>query len=156
MLLTNLVVENFKEAMEKVDWYKLRWTIEVFHKILKSGCQVEACRLQTGDRLKRYITICSIIAWRLHWMTFINRTDPQKPCTVLLENHEWKALYGKINKTSAVPNDPPTVRVAVRWIAMLGGFLARKNDGEPGIITIWRGWQRLSDIADDFILFSPT
>lgn len=153
MLLTNLAVDDFDSAQEKVDWYKLRWTIEVFHKVLKSGCQVETCRLQSADRLQRYIALFSVIAWRLHWMTHINRNQPTKPCTIILTEQEWQALYCKIHKTDQPSKKPPVVRDAIRWIAMLGGFLARKGDGEPGIITLWRGWQRLNDIAEDYVLF---
>lgn len=153
MLLTNVAVDDFESAHERVCWYKLRWTIEVFHKILKSGCQVEACRLQSADRLKRYIALLSVIAWRLHWMTHVHRNEPKEPCSAILAQHEWQALYCKIHKTDQPAQKPPTTDEAIRWIARLGGFLDRKGDGEPGIITVWRGWQRLTDIADDYLLF---
>lgn len=156
MLLTNVRVSNSKDAAERVHWYKLRWTIEVFHKILKSGCQVESCRLQTGERLMRYLTLFSIIAWRLHWMTHMNRINPDLPCDQILSENEWRALFCKINRTDNPPKKPPTIREAIRWIASLGGFLGRKGDLEPGTITLWRGWQRLYDITDDYQLFSSS
>ncbi len=81
MLLTDLQVISFEEAKEKVAWYCLRWRIEVFHKTLKSGLKVEQCRLQRADRLIRYLTVMSIIAWRIYWLTLIARTDPELPCT---------------------------------------------------------------------------
>ena len=65
MLLTNLKVENFDDALEKIAWYKLRWRIEMFFKVLKSGFSVEDCRLSDGKRLIKYLTIMSILAWRL-------------------------------------------------------------------------------------------
>ena len=95
----------------------------------------------------------SIIAWRLFWMTKINRTDPDAPCTVVLAEHEWKALYSAIYRTRDLPEQLPTVRQVVRWIARLGGFLGRRRDKEPGITVIWRGWQRLNDIASTWLLF---
>ena len=95
----------------------------------------------------------SIIAWRLFWMTKINRTDPDAPCTVVLAEHEWKALYSAIYRTRDLPEQLPTVRQVVRWIARLGGFLGRGKDKEPGITVIWRGWQRLNDIASTWLLF---
>lgn len=152
MLLTDLPVNTFDEAVEKVRWYCLRWRIEVFHKILKSGLRVEQCRLQTADRLIRYLTVMSIIAWRIYWITLIARTNPELPCTPLLAEDEWKVLYSKIHRTKSYPKTPPRIREVVRWIAMLGGFLARKGDGEPGVITLWRGWKRLFDLSEGWSL----
>ncbi len=153
MLLTNIVITSFDDALEKIRWYRLRWGIEVFHKILKSGCRVESCRLGTAERLTKYLALFAIIAWRLHWITQLNRENPENPCTPMLADHEWKSLYCKIHKTKSYPKDPPSTRLAVRWIAQLGGFLARKGDNEPGIVTVWRGWQRLTDISEDWLLF---
>jgi hypothetical protein len=147
LLLINLPVNDFENALQVIRWYCCRWQIEVYHKVIKSGCRVEDCRLQTADRLHSYIALMSVIAWRLHWLTFISRADPDLPCTVALSTVEWQALYMRINNTTSLPEAPPTVRQAVRWIAQLGGFLARKHDGEPGITVLWRGWQRLQDIA---------
>lgn len=155
MLLTNVPVESFEEAKERLSWYKLRWHIENFHKVLKSGLKVELCRLEAIDRLERYVTTCSIVAWHLYWLTHASRVDPEGCCIQVLADHEWKALYCRIHKTSHPPKEPPTTREAIRWIASLGGFLGRKGDGEPGIITLWRGWQRLTDISDDWLLFHP-
>lgn len=152
MLLTNLLITSFEEAKEKVSWYCLRWRIEVFHKILKSGLRVEQCRLQTADRLIRYLTVMSIIAWRIYWVTLIARADPDLPCTLLFADDEWKVLYSKIKKTKSYPKVPPRIRETVRWIAQLGGFLARKGDGEPGVMTLWRGWKRLCDLSEGWNL----
>lgn len=147
LLLTNVSISNFEEATRVIAWYCCRWQIEVFHKIIKAGCRVEDCLLQTAQRLQNYIALMCIVAWRLHWITFINRTEPDLPCTVVLTTVEWQALYMRIHKTTKFPDSAPTVRQAVRWIAHLGGFLGRKSDAEPGITTIWRGWQRLQDFS---------
>lgn len=152
LLLTNTPVESFNEAVQVIGWYGCRWQIELFHKIIKSGCTVEACRLEKADRLQNYIALMSVVAWRLHWMTYINRSHPDWPCTVILTTTEWQVLYMRIHRTSSLPQTLPTVRQAVRWIAQLGGFLGRKRDGEPGITVIWRGWQRLQDMADTWHL----
>ncbi len=152
LLLTDLTINNFEEALEKVKWYCLRWRIEVFHKILKSGLKVEECRLQAADRLIRYLTVMSIIAWRIFFITLIARADPQLPCNKILEEEEWKILYSKMHGTKNYPLEPPTIKEAVLWIAKLGGFLGRKNDGDPGPITLWRGWKRLFDIAEGWSL----
>lgn len=147
MLLTNTPVTDFEEAVQVVGWYCCRWQIEVFHKIIKSGCRVESSLLQTAKRLQNYITLMCIVAWRLHWLTYINRTAPDLPCSHILTTVEWQALYMRIHKTTKFPKILPTVHQSIRWIAQLGGFLGRKSDGEPGITVIWRGWQRLQDLA---------
>lgn len=148
VLLTNIPINNFEGAVEKMRWYCLRWRIEVFHKILKSGLRVEECRLGTADRLIRYLTVMSVIAWRIFFITLIARSDPTLPCTDLLAEEEWKVLYTKMHQSKDYPSAPPTIKEAVLWIAKLGGFLARKNDGEPGPITLWRGWKRLFDFTE--------
>ena len=152
MLLTNTPVGNFDDAVCVVGWYCCRWQIEIFHKIIKSGCTVEDCRLETTERLQNYIALMSVVAWRLHWLTYLNRANPDLPCTVALNIIEWQALYRRIHRSTALPDNTPTIRQAVRWIAQLGGFLGRNSDGEPGITAIWRGWQRLQDISDTWYL----
>ena len=147
LLVTNVPVTSFLEAVERVKWYRARWHIEVFHRVLKSGCRVEACQLERADKLRRYLTLTSVIAWRLFWLVQINRAQPDAMCTVVLSEDEWQALYVAIHRTTQLPDDVPTVRQVVRWIAHLGGFLGRKHDGEPGVTVIWRGWQRLHDIT---------
>lgn len=93
VLLTNTTVKSFSQAAQVIAWYCCRWQIEVFHKIIKSGCRVEDCRLQTAARLQNYIALMCVIAWRLQWLTYINRINPQAPCTTALTTIEWQALY---------------------------------------------------------------
>jgi len=152
MLLTNLPVRSFEEAYEKVLWYRLRWRIEMYFKVLKSGFRVEACRLGHAERLARYLTVMSIVAWRLFMITLIARTDPAAPCSTLLADHEWKVLFLKANKNKPLPKKPPHIGDVVIWVAKLGGYLARGNDGPPGTITLWRGWKRLADLTEGWNL----
>lgn len=153
VLYTNQKIESVEDAANVIETYKLRWRIELLHKILKSGCGIEQCRLADAERLKKCITIYSIISWRILWMTIQHRQNPKASCASVLTENEWKALYCRINKTSIPCKKPPGLHEAIHWIARLGGFLDRKSDGEPGMITIWRGWQRLSDITEDWKLF---
>lgn len=155
LLLTNYPTETEQDVIARIHWYSMRWHIENFHRVLKSGCTVEAVRLETSDRLKRYITLMSIIAWRLYWMVKVSRTQPQESCEIFLSEHEWKPLYCKTFKTRDLPSQPPTIREAIHWIARLGGFLDRKGDGEPGSTTLWRGWQRLTDLSETWRLIYP-
>jgi hypothetical protein len=154
MLLTNRPVTDFLGACEMVRWYGCRWRIEMFHKILKSGYRIEACRLSDGIRLSKYLAVMSIVAWRMFLITFISRTDPDLSCESLLSAEEWKVLFTRMNRCETIPKQAPTVRQVVRWIAQLGGFLARKHDGEPGTIYLWRGWKRLADLAEGWTLAS--
>ena len=152
MLLTNLPVTSFAEACEKIFWYSLRWRIEMYFKVLKSGFKVEECRLGHADRLTRYLAVMSIVAWRIFMITLIARTHPATPCTKFLSDHEWRILFMKVNDKKKLPKKIPAMREVVIWIAQLGGFLARKGDGHPGTITLWRGWKRLADLAEGWNL----
>ncbi len=91
-LLTDLPVGGPAEAIEKLRWYALRWKIEVFHKILKSGCRVEESRLRTAERLVRLVAVCCIVSWRIFWMTMINRTHPDAPPVIALTRTELDLL----------------------------------------------------------------
>ena len=117
MLLTNLVVEDFEQAYEKVKWYCLRWRVEMFHKMLKSGFKIEACRLSEADRLIRYLTLMSVIAWRLFMVTLLARTDPALPCTTVLSNVEYQVLSLKMKNKRSSLKVVPTVAEVVVWIA---------------------------------------
>ena len=144
-LLTSEPVTSFAEAVEKINWYKLRWSIEVFHKILKSGCRIEDCRLQHADKLKRYVCLMSIIAVRIFQITMSARSKPDAPCTSELTETQWRVLYMRVHKTKKFPTKTPTLKEAVGWIAELGGYQNRRTDPPPGIIVIWRGWQTLEE-----------
>ena len=119
----------------------------MYFKVLKSGFNVEDCRLATADRLIRYLSVMSIVAWRILMLTLMARTEPELPCTEFLSETEWCVLFRAVDKQSALPQSPPPIRDAVIWIARLGGFLARKSDGMPGTLALWRGWKRLSDLT---------
>lgn len=152
MLLTNLEVTSFEQAYEKVRWYGLRWRIEMFFKVIKSGFHVESCRLAHGKRLARYLTIMSIVAWRLFMITIIARTEPNQCSSSLLTRNEWQILIRKTTRSRDIPEKPPTIKEAVACIAKLGGHLGRKNDGPPGTLTLWRGWKRLITLVEGFKL----
>jgi cytochrome c oxidase subunit IV len=147
MLLTTLAVQTALEAVEKVQWYICRWQIELLFKILKSGCRIEQLQLETAERLRRCLAVYALIAWRVLFLTMQSREVTNMPCDILLELEEWQALYCYIHNTKTPPTQPPTLEAATRMIARLGGFLGRKGDGHPGATTIWRGLQRLQDIA---------
>ena len=88
----------------------------------------------------------SIVAWKVYWLTLVSRVLPNIPASQVLSEKEWKILFVTFNPIRKTPSKPPTISKITTWIAQLGGFLARKNDGPPGITHIWRGLQKLSDM----------
>lgn len=152
-LLTTVPVDSGEAAVRIVKWYAQRWQIEVMHKILKSGCRLQQRQLGTAARLRRVAMIDLIVAWRILGMTKAARERPEAPASDWLEKNEWQALVCYFEKTSQAPSRPPSLRQAIRWIAQLGGFLARRGDGEPGPVVMWRGLQQLRAITAAWIRF---
>jgi IS4 transposase len=143
-LVTNLPVKSLADATEKLQWYALRWKIEVFFKILKSSFKVEDSKLRTAESLCKLIAVFSVMAWRLFWMTMINRSSDSAPAQVALSKQEMKIL--DILKPNFDLNKKPTLATYLLKIARLGGYLARAHDPPPGNIVMWRGMARLSEI----------
>ena len=152
MLITNLPINHKDEAIEKITWYSHRWNIEIFHKILKSGCSVENAQLRDGARLKKYIALKSIVAMRIFWLTRTFNQSGSDNCETVLSKQEWQILYRKINR-SEPPKRPPTIKEVYYWIGKLGGHIGRNSDLPPGIISIWRGWTRFMDVIEDYHVF---
>ena len=152
LLLTTLPINNISDVIIYIKWYSYRWLIEHYHYTLKSGCSLEKLQLKTAKRLEMALATYSIVAWRLLWLTYIARRNPNNDCSVVLEPHEWKALYATIHGKNYHEARRTTLEEVIRWIAQLGGFLGRKNDGFPGVKTIWRGLKRLDDIASTWLL----
>jgi hypothetical protein len=155
LLLTTVPITTTDDALERLAWYAARWGIEVWHKVLKSGCRIEDRQLETAERLLRCLTLYSVIAWRILSAVMLARSAPNLPCTVLLDDDEWQALYCRIQRVAVAPTKPPTLRQAVRWIAQLGGFLGRKHDGDPGVTVLWKGLQHLVDLTAMYQIMRP-
>jgi Transposase DNA-binding/Transposase Tn5 dimerisation domain len=147
LLLTTLAVESVAAAMICIGYYTLRWLIERYHYTLKSGCQLEQLQLESADRIKRAFVTYSLVAWRLLWLTYHSRLEPDASCECILEPDEWQALACHHLGQGQPPLKPPTLGEAVLMLAQLGGFLARRGDGVPGVKTIWRGFSRLTDLV---------
>ncbi len=146
LLVTTLPVTTLAEALQIVHWYTLRWVIERFHYVLKSGCHIEQLQLETAARLQRALATYALVAWRLLWLTYQARVPAAQPASPHFAPEEIQLLT-QLPPLPKLPADQPlTLHQAVRRIAQLGGFLARKADGEPGVKTIWRGLQRLTDL----------
>jgi hypothetical protein len=146
LLLSNLPVETPEQAIEKLTWYLCRWQIEIYFKVLKSGCRVEELQLETRERLEPALALYMIIAWRVLYLTKLGRNCPEMPCNAVFAEEEWRAVY-LVTQRRAPPEQSPSLDTMVRMLATLGGFLNRKSDGFPGPKTIWIGLQRTADFV---------
>jgi hypothetical protein len=155
MLLTTCRVDNFADAIEKIEWYTKRWCIEVYHRTLKSGCKIEERQLGSAIRIEACLAVDMVVAWRVYHLAKLGREVPDVPCTVFFEEAEWIALTAFITKDPLPPVQPPSLRQAMRMVASLGGFLGRNGDGEPGTKSLWLGLQRLDDITATAKIYNP-
>jgi hypothetical protein len=145
-LITDLPIQSRHDAIEKLEWYALRWKIEVFHKILKSGCKAEESKLRTAERLVNLISIFCILSWRVFWMTMLNRSAPHAKPTLALTKTEIGLLDHLVKDKGKDPPQQKSLHNYLTKIARLGGYLARASDPPPGNIVMWRGLSRLTDI----------
>jgi hypothetical protein len=145
-LLTNRVAEALESVVELVDWYRRRWLVEIFFRILKSGCRVEALQLGTLERLERALVIYLIIAWRILHVVTWGRNCPELPCEVVFDPQEWQAAWVVAHRRLP-PVTPPPLGEMARLIAGFGGFLGRQSDGHPGPKALWEGMQRVREFA---------
>jgi hypothetical protein len=140
ILLTSLPVASFADAWRVIEYYEKRWLIEEYHKALKTGCRVESRQLQSKEGLERITALLSVVAVRLLQLKSAARTNPATPARNLVPLHWIKMLLAARKRSKLTV--AMTIREFYREVAKLGGFLGRKSDGEPGWITIWRGWQK--------------
>ena len=149
-LITNLPVRNKAEVIEKLDWYSLRWKIETFHKVLKSGCREEDSKLRSAERLANLIAILCIVAWRVLWLTMVNRCSPTLPVQLVFTETEIHLLDHLIPMNDG--SHGKTVGAYLTRLARLSGYLNRARDAPPGNMVLWRGMTRLTDIHLGFTL----
>jgi len=146
ILLTSNNVKTFEEACTIVTNYLARWDIEIFFKVLKSGCKIEELQLETFERLINSITLFMIVAWRIMFLMKLGRECPDLPCSMVFEQGEWEAAY-IVYKKSTPPEKPPSLNEMIKIVASFGGYIGRKGDGPPGPKVLWIGLQRVKDFA---------
>jgi len=149
-LLTDLPVDDLAAAVEKLDWYAMRWKIETFHKVLKSGCGAEQSKLRTAARLTNLLAMLCVVGWRVFWLTMTSRATPEAAPEAALTSAE----IGVLDRIAGGPPEAAqrTVSHYLAEVAKLGGYLARKNDPPPGNMVVWRGLTRLNDLCLGFEL----
>jgi IS4 transposase len=147
-LLTDLPVTNFDNALEKIHWYQTRWAIEIYFKILKSGCGLDKSRLRHGKRIKKFISLMSVVGWRIFWMTKISRTARKEGASHYFTNAE-KHILSDLETTRGQRRlkRKGSVQEYTIALARLGGYLARNSDPPPGPIVMWRAMLRLNDMV---------
>jgi Transposase DNA-binding/Transposase Tn5 dimerisation domain len=144
VLYTSLPVATFDDAWLIIEYYEARWLVEEYHKALKTGCRVTKRTLRKAGRLEPMVGLMSVVAVRLLQLKSVARTDPDRPARQIVPR-PWLVMLKAARKNLRRVYDL-TIREFYRELAKLGGFLGRKSDGEPGWITIWRGWEKLNTL----------
>jgi hypothetical protein len=154
LLITSLPIDDLEQVRQVIQYYCLRWMIEVFFRVLKSGCRVEERRFEQIDRLLTCLAVYLIVAWRTLYVCRLGRNCPELNCEAVFEPAEWKAVW-KVVRREDPPRQPPSLGVMVRLVAQLGGYVNRKRPDPPGPQTVWLGLQRMHDFALCWQLFGP-
>jgi len=153
-LLTTIEITSPEQAERLIGWYCLRWRIEDWHRVLKTGCKIEELGHERAERLKRAIAINAVIAWRIMLMTLLGRETPDLPAEVFFSDIELEVLEAFAKTRRDLKHLNPATRLydAVFVVAKLGGYLGRKCDGPPGHQLMWYGYISLRLMFAGYIL----
>jgi hypothetical protein len=154
LLVTSLPIDTVDQVRLITRYYCARWMVEVFFRVLKSGCRVEARRFERTDRLLPCLAVYLIVAWRTLYVCRLGRSCPEISCEAVFAPAEWQSVY-QVVRREPPPAQPPVLQEMVRLVAQLGGYVNRKRADEPGPQTVWLGLQRLHDIALCWKVFEP-
>lgn len=153
LLLTTLPIATAAQVRVIVEYYCVRWSIEIFFRTLKSGCRVEERRLEHIDRVLPCLALFLIVAWRTLFVCRLSRECPDLDCEAIFEPSEWKAVWVAVHQKKP-PKKAPRLAAMVHLIAGLGGYVERP-ESEPGPQTLWIGLQRTYDLAWAWDTFGP-
>jgi hypothetical protein len=154
LLLTSLPVATLQDALLVLDYYVARWTIEIYFRVLKTGCRVEAIQLETMSRLKNCLAFYKIITARVLYLTYLNRVTPDIPCTAVFAASEWKSVWRVVTKKK-LPDKPPTLAEFLKLLTQLGGYNNRATEAPPGPQALWIGLRRMLDFSRAWLAFGP-
>lgn len=154
LLLTSLPIGSRKQIEAIIDHYEKRWVIELYFKVLKSGCKIESRRFEHMDRFLPALALYMIIAWRSLYICRVSRTHEDSSCELVYEKAEWHSVW-QIVKKAKPPKKPPSLMQMTKLVAQLGGYVNRKNSGPPGPQTMWLGLQKMHTIAECWLTFGP-
>src|SRR5262245_27539205 len=152
-LVSTKAVSSLQEAIGALEDYLLRWRVERFHYVLKSGCKVEELQLAKAERLANALAFYSQVACRVLRLTYLGRAEPDSTAQEEFSALELATLRGYAQeKKMSREKDVRTLSQAVRVVARMGGFVGRKGDGQPGVKVLWRGLVSLHDRVAGFRL----
>lgn len=155
LLVTTLPIDTAEDVKNIIRYYTVRWMIEVFFRVLKSGCRVEARRFEHVDRELNFVAVSLIVAWRVLMACRLGRSCPDIDCEAVFEPSEWKSVYVAMHRRPA-PGRPPRLGEMIKLVAQLGGYIntpGRKDP--PGPQALWLGMQRMADLAWAWETFGP-
>jgi hypothetical protein len=152
ILITSVPTQTLEDLRERRNWYACRWMVEVFHDIEKNGCSEEDRRFETAERMQSCVAILSLVAVRIFQLRTALNSMPTAPAVQVASAEEIQVVRRVLRHRKG----SFSVRDFVRGVASLGGFLGRKGDGEPGVKTLWRGYQRLQDLLLGYQLREPS
>jgi hypothetical protein len=154
LLLTSLPIDSIDGVRLVVQYYCTRWMVEIFFRVLKSGCRVEKRLFEHLENFLPCLAIYIIVAWRVLMVCRMGRSCPEISCEAIFTPTEWRSVY-QVVRLRKPPEVPPKLQEMVRMVAQLGGYVNRKRQDEPGPQTLWLGMQRMHDIALCWDLFGP-
>jgi hypothetical protein len=155
ILVTTLPIQTLEQVRQILQYYGVRWMIEVLFRTWKSGCRVEWRRFEHLDRLLPCLALYWIVAWRVLMLCRLGRSCPDMDCEVLFEPAEWQSVW-VVTRQGPLPQEPPKLGVMVRLVAQLGGYVNRlRRVDPPGPQTLWLGLQRMYDLAWAWNTFGP-
>lgn len=153
VLLTTLPIDNPTQVKRVVEYYCVRWQIEIYFRTLKSGCRIEQRYFERIGRLQNCLAVYTIVAWRILYLCRLGRECPDINCEVVFSPSEWKAVCAIVRR-QPLPQTPPSLNQMIRMVASLGGYVIRAQTN-PGTQTLWLGLQRIHDLSTAWNTFGP-
>ena len=156
VLITTLPIDTPDDVRKVVEYYCVRWSVEVFFRTLKSGCRVERRRFEDVRRVLPCLAMCLVMAWRTMYVCRCGGDCPEADCEAVFEPCEWKSVWAAVHRKKPPKDakDRPRLREMVRLVARLGGYVERPG-AEPGVQSMWIGLSRMSDLALAWQTFGP-
>jgi len=152
-LLTTEPVGTEEELLRVLDWYRRRWMIEEFFKVLKTGCSYELLQLRTAHALLNALALLIPVAWVLLDLRWNERAQPNAPAASILTPIQEALIRRTPRLKSLPPTTPLTARQALLAIAALGGHLT--HNGAPGWQTLLHGYRKLVTMEQALTLMAP-
>ena len=145
-LLTTHEVTDAETAWQIVDWYKMRWTIEQFWRLLKlQGLRLEDSQIETAERLIKLTAIAAKAAVTTMQLVQARTAPSSEPATLAFSQSEI-AVLDKLSadvegatKLQKNPHRNASLKWASWIIAKLGGWDGYPSSKPPGPITFKHG-----------------